>query len=273
MRKLVSYIMENSNQLLFFLLLGFSFLITLQHHSYYRSKVVGSVNNVNGSIAQSIYDMERYWALAEENEMLVRDNLLLKEQVYNSSKGNVYPNEVRSEEGELYCVYSCEVIRNSFNSYKNFLLLNIGASSGVQPDMGVFNSKGIIGVVEKVSDNYASASSVLHNKTEINAIIKGTHHFGTLRWDGKDYRFMQLIDVPGVANIKVGDKVVTGGMSAIFPSNIPIGVIDKLIKEDNSNYYQIQVKLYNDMTNLGHAYVIYNSHREEILELEKASEE
>ncbi|MCB9426084.1 MAG: rod shape-determining protein MreC [Flavobacteriales bacterium] len=272
MRRMVSYIIENSNQLLFFLLLGFSIVITIQHHSYYRSQLVGSVNDVNGDIAQEIYRFRKYLYLRKENQILHRDNLYLKKQLLNPKTTQGFSSILKEDEKVQYEVFSCDVIRNSFNSYRNFLLLNIGSNKGIKPDMGVFNSKGVIGVVERVSDNYSSATSVLHSKTEINAIVQGTNHFGTLKWDGADYRFMQLIDVPSVAQIAVGDQIVTGGMSAIFPPNIPIGVIAEIKKEVNSNYYIIQVKLHNDMTNLGHAYVIHNIHQKEILQLQQETE-
>ncbi len=267
MRNLVSYIIENSTRLLFFLLLGFSTIVTVQHHAYYRSQWVGSVNSVNGYFFQKRYELKMYLNLEVENAMLVRDNTFLKQQLYNKVTPIPDP-ELDSLLKSKYVVYKSDVINNSYSDYRNYMTLNIGAKSGVKPDMGVFTSKGVIGIVERTSDNFSSVMSVLNQKTEINAIVKNTNYFGTLKWDGKYYNVMQLIDVPNVAKVKVGDEIVTGGMSAIFPKNIPIGVVYKLEKESNSNYYIIHVKLHADMTNLGHAYVIQNNLRDEIIELE-----
>jgi rod shape-determining protein MreC len=54
-----------------------------------------------------------------------------------------------------------------------------------------------------------------------------------------------------------------------FPENINIGTIDKIEIDNQTNYYTITVRLFNDMTNLGHVYIIKNKDREEITNLEK----
>ena len=97
---------------------------------------------------------------------------------------------------------------------------------------------------------------------------KKTNHFGSLIWDGKSTGFVQLIDVPRLAAIRKGDTIVTGGQSVIFPENINIGTIDKIYIDDQTNYYTLNVKLFNDMTNLGHVYIIKSKDRDEIINLE-----
>ena len=54
----------------------------------------------------------------------------------------------------------------------------------------------------------------------------------------------------------------------IFPENINIGTIDKIYIDNQTNYYTLNVKLFNDMTNLGHVYIIKSKDREEIINLE-----
>ena len=135
--------------------------------------------------------------------------------------------------------------------------------------MGVINSLGIVGIIDKTSQNYATIVSVLNRKSQINAKIKKTNHFGSLIWDGKSTGFVQLIDVPRLAAIRKGDTIVTGGQSFIFPENINICTIDKIYIDNQTNYYTLNVKLFNDMTNLGHVYIIKSKNREEIINLEK----
>jgi rod shape-determining protein MreC len=77
--------------------------------------------------------------------------------------------------------------------------------------------------------------------------------------------------VPRLAQIRKGDTIVTGGQSIIFPENIGIGTIDKIYIDSETNYYTLSVRLFNDMTNLGHVYIIKSKDREEIINLEKAT--
>ncbi len=77
-----------------------------------------------------------------------------------------------------------------------------------------------------------------------------------------------MIDVPRLASVRKGDTIVTGGQSVIFPENINIGTIDKIFIDTKTNYYTLNIRLFDDMTNLGHVYVIKSKHREELINLE-----
>ena len=65
-----------------------------------------------------------------------------------------------------------KVIRNSYSSQVNFLTLDSGSKQGVQPEMGVINSLGIVGVIENVSPKYSTVLSILNTESPINAKIK-----------------------------------------------------------------------------------------------------
>ena len=90
-------------------------------------------------------------------------------------------------------------------------------------------------------------------------------------WDAKAYNVVQLIDIPRLVPLNVGDTIVTGAMSSIFPENIPIGTIRKFDLDIAKSFYRIDVDLFNDMTNIKNVYIINNLNREEILELEKTT--
>jgi rod shape-determining protein MreC len=113
----------------------------------------------------------------------------------------------------------------------------------------------------------------LNVKSQINAKIKKSNHFGSLVWNGKSTGFVQLIDVPRLASVRKGDTIVTGGQSVIFPENIGVGTINNIYIDNKTNYYTLNIKLFNDMTNLGHIYIIKSKDREEILNLEKRENE
>jgi rod shape-determining protein MreC len=73
--------------------------------------------------------------------------------------------------------------------------------------------------------------------------------------------------------LKKVTPLLLAGNSVIFPENIGIGTIDKIYIDNKTNYYTLNVKLFNDMTNLGHVYIIKSKDREEILTLEKKEDE
>ncbi|MEO8535593.1 MAG: rod shape-determining protein MreC, partial [Flavobacterium sp.] len=50
MQQIFNFIIRNSNRLLFLLLLGISLALTIQSHSYHRSRVISSANFLSGGV-------------------------------------------------------------------------------------------------------------------------------------------------------------------------------------------------------------------------------
>lgn len=269
MQQIFSFIIRNSYKLLFLLLLGISLSLTIQSHSFHRSKVINSANFLSGGVYAKINSIEEYFYLKEQNEELAKENANLKSLLFKN-QDSVKIASLDSLKGVLpKDLIVSKVIRNSYNVYENFLTLNSGSKQGVKSDMGVINSLGIVGVIDNVSANFSTVISILNTESKINAKVKNSDHFGTLTWDGKNAGFVQLIDVPRLASITKGDTIVTGGQSVIFPENIGIGTVSKLEPDAETHYYTITVKLFNDMTSLGHVYIIKNENSEEVRNLEK----
>lgn len=269
MQQIFNFIFKNSNRLLFLLLLLVSLILTIQSHSFHRSKVISSANFLSGGVYERINRVSEYLNLQTQNEILATENARLKSLLFNIKDSALVPSIDSIKGIDKVNIIVSKVIHNSYNVYENYITINSGEKAGIKADMGVINSLGIVGIVDKTSQNYATIVSILNRKSQINAKIKKTNHFGSLIWDGKSTGFVQLIDVPRLAAIRKGDTIVTGGQSVIFPENINIGTIDKIFIDNQTNYYTLNVKLFNDMTNLGHVYIIKSKNREEIINLEK----
>lgn len=273
MQQIFNFIFKNSNRLLFLLLLCISLALTIQSHSYHKSKVISSANFLSGGVYEKINNLSEYLNLKTQNEALALENARLKSLIFNSTDSTAIKRFQNLKTDLPYDIIVSKVIHNSYNVHENFLTLNSGTIAGLQPDMGVVNNLGIIGIIDKTSANYSTVISILNVKSRINAKVKKSNHFGSLVWNGKSTGFVQLIDVPRLAAIRKGDTIVTGGQSVIFPENINIGTIDKIEIDDQTHYYTINVKLFNDMTNLGHVYIIKSKNRNELNNLEKTTKD
>ena len=270
MQQIFNFIYKNSNRLLFLLLLGISLTLTIQSHSYHKSRMISSANFLSGGVYEKINSVSDYLNLKTENDALAKENAKLRSLLFNLKDTALIPKLDSIKGLESAAIIVSEVIHNSYNAHENYLTLNSGSLQGVKSDMGVINSLGIVGIIDNTSPKYSTVVSILNIKSQINAKLKKSNHFGSLIWNGKSTGFVQLIDVPRLASIRKGDTIVTGGQSVIFPENINIGTIDKIETDNQTHYYTIQVKLFNDMTNLGHVYIIKSKDNEEITNLEKA---
>lgn len=271
MQQIFNFLFKNSNRLLFLLLLSVSLLLTVQSHSYHKSRIISSANFLTGGVYEKINNITEYLNLKTENDALALENARLKSLLFNAKDTTTIKKPANIKGVAPEDIVVSKVIHNSYNKHENFLTLNSGSNEGVKSDMGVINSLGIVGIVDRTSPNYSTVVSILNTQSQINAKIKKSNHFGSLIWNGKSTGFAQLIDVPRLASVRKGDTIVTGGQSVIFPENINIGTIDKIYIDNKTNYYTLNIKLFNDMTNLGHVYIIKSKDRDEVNNLEKGN--
>ena len=267
MQRIINFILRNKNTLLYALLLLVSLSLTVQNNDYHRARYFNSANWLTGNIYNAYAGVYKYFNLTEEVEKLQEENRTLRTRLFNLTGRDSVEMDTT---GLDYVVLSARVIKNSYARPDNYITINRGRKDSVVQDMGVITSIGILGIVENSSANFATVQSVLNSKSNINAKIANTNYFGSLTWNQEDFRVVQLEDIArqDPDPMKIGDTVVTGAMSSIFPENIPIGTIVNIDLNEAESFYQIDVRLFNDMTNLGQVYVIRNRKRPEILRLE-----
>jgi rod shape-determining protein MreC len=160
------------------------------------------------------------------------------------------------------------VVNNSINQQHNFITLNKGRHDGVKPDMGVIANGQVVGLVTNVSENFSTVISILNSRWKISAKIKRNDYFGSLSWDGKDYRRVQLNEMPYHVPVQNGDTVVTTGYSSSFPEGLVIGTISDFSIGSGSNFYKIEVMLAADFKNLVIVGLVENKQLNEIKQLE-----
>lgn len=274
------YFFRKFKYFLFFLLLEFIALaLTFNNLDFHKSKFVNSANAFTGGLYNKASSFSEYWNLKSENRLLADENtrlknLLEKNILLNPKKDVIVTDTIvidTSRYQQKYSYTTAKVIKNNYAKEFNFLTIDKGQILGIEKEMAVINSKGIIGIIDNVSENYARVQSILNRNSKINARLKNSNYFGTLGWNGKNYNIVQLSDIPRQAPLKIGDTIETGGKSTIFPEGILIGIISE-INKGNSADNKVNVTLFNDMSNLGFIYAIKSFNKEEINILESQNE-
>lgn len=267
MQQIINFVIKNSTRLLFLLLLGLGFFLTIQAHYYHKNLVVSTSNQVSGFMYEKKSQITSYFDLKNENQALVEENTYLKKILMNQ-KDSLLVNKNKMINNQIYELVTARIINNKYNSHYNYLTINAGSSKKVKEEMGVINSKGIIGVVTKTSSQYAKVKSILNLDSQINAKTKRSNHKGIITWNGKNTGYVQMLEMPRLSSVKVGDTIVTSN-SLFFPEGINIGIIKDVYTDDKTSFYTLNIKLFNDMTNLGYVSVIKNYHKKEIESLEQ----
>ncbi|MGY5354780.1 rod shape-determining protein MreC [Wenyingzhuangia sp. IMCC45467] len=273
MQFILYLIQKNRSFLLFFVLELIALFLTIQFHSYRKSKFINSANAISGGLYNSVTSFRDYLYLKEENELLAEENTkLINYIIAKSPNETIFLDSLDTNNQQKYKYTPAKIINNDFHKNNNFITIDKGLNDSVNVDMAVVNPKGIIGITTNVSNNYVSAISVLNTNFKVNAKLKNADYFGTLSWNGKSHKQAQLKDIPRQAVLKVGDTIITGGRSSIFPAGILIGSVAK-INYKNNRYELIDVELFNDIRNISNVYIIKNLHKIEIENLEKKRNE
>lgn len=271
MQQLFYFIQKFRYFLLFLVLEIIALTLTIQNHSYQQSKFINSANFISGGIYKQVSSISDFINLKSENKRLSEENNRLKNWIEANKQidiNNIITHIDTSKYHQKYQYISAKIINNNYSKRNNFLTLNKGSKQNLKIDLGVINSKGVIGVIKNISKNYATVLSILNSNSKINVRLKDSPYIGTLAWNGKDYNIAQITDIPRQAIIKVGDTIITGGKSAIFPEGINVGIV-KDFKFENNQYKEINISLFNDMSALSYVQVITNYQKNEQKELEK----
>ncbi|MBL4905172.1 MAG: rod shape-determining protein MreC [Flavobacteriaceae bacterium] len=270
------YFIQKYKYFLFFLLLEFvALFITINNTNFHKSKFISSANEITGGLYEKATQLSDYFSVKAQNEALIFENTSLKNQLeFLNSKTDTVLNHLVVDSlkfNQKYVYTSAKIIKNNYHKKNNYITINVGSEQGVLKEMAVINNKGIIGITDQTSYNYARVQSILNSNSKINARLKNSTHFGTLTWDGKEYNTVQLTDIPRQAILKIGDTIITGGKSTIFPEGILIGLVKKI--NDTNSISTIDIELFNDMSNLSNVYIVKSLDKTEIESLEKTENE
>ena len=260
MQSIINSIVKNRN-LIIYLILSFITFNFLYNNSSLHSNQLGKISTyLSATSSRLLSSLSSYFNLIEENEKLINENLKLKniESKYRLNQIN---------DNSLDSISSARVIVNSINKNKNIIIIDRGKLEGVNLEMGVISSEGAVGIVKNVTNNYALIISLLNTDLKLNAILQNSSTIGSISWDGINPKILKLNDIPLSSSLKIGDTVVTGGMSFYFPKGILIGKIVNYNINSLEGYYEIDVESFNDFSSLSNLYILNIEDNNEIKSL------
>ena len=275
MRNFIQFLVKYHIFLFFLGLQVLCFWMIYKNNSFHEASFVNSSNKLVGTIYKWKGNITEYIELQRVNDELSAENEDLKNRLkYNFVNVNdhfVMINDTMRERKFRY--KSAHIVNSSINKQLNYLTINKGSLEGIKPKMGVINTNGLVGVIKDVSEHFSTVLPVINLKFTASAELKRTGNFGLLHWDGDDFRYAHLNDVPRHADVQVGDTIVTRGASAIFPNGIDIGSVSEVESKEGSNFHIIRIELFNDFSKIRYVDVIDNLLAKEQREIENTTEE
>ena len=269
MKEIIKLILKYHFTIIFILLEIVSFTLIIRHNEYQRAIFSESASTLFGNISLTITSIKDYFRLKEMNESLANENILLKNRLeeYELLRDTIIHGTVVQDSIPVYEYIGAKQVNATYNRTKNYITLNRGRKNGLQKEMAVCTPEGIVGLIQDLSDHFAVVIPLINVDSRISAKIKKNNYYGSLQWDGNDYAYSYLNDIPYHVEVNAGDTIVTSGLSKIFPEGIVVGYVESVDKE-TANFLKIKVKLAVDFKRINHVYVILNNKKNEQTSLE-----
>lgn len=272
MNKILEFFYKYLSVVIFLVLEILAFLLVVNKNDLQRSVAFRYATTLSAWTYEVTNLVTDYFGLAEANKYLAEENARLYKEIADYKSKFVDSVDVQSmvtyQSSENYL--SAKVVFNSVYDLQNYIIIDKGSVHGVEEDMGVFAPQGVVGVVQRVSKNYAVVLPIINPEQVISAKIKGNNQLGSVKWDGKSPLKAKLYEIPSHVNVVAGDTVVTSGFSAIFPEGVMIGVVDKAAHMENTMYCDVDINLAVDFQSLSYVTVAVFENKNELLNLQKS---
>ena len=147
---------------------------------------------------------------------------------------------------------AAEIIAAGANPEFRDMTIDKGASDGLAPDMAVISPAGVVGRVILPSARAAKVQMIIDRNAAAGALIERTRAQGLVVGQGDSLRMEY---VPGTADVKAGDLVVTSGVDRIYPKGFVIGTVE-VVERGPGTYHEILVRPAVDFSRLEEVLVV-----------------
>lgn len=277
MKNLWLFLVRYNAFFLFILFFIFSIALVIRNNNFQRASFINSSNVLVGSYFEKINSWKAYLALADNNRELLKENANLRKQLQNflAIDTNSHVHVVDSIEKDRYTFTVATVVNNSIHQRSNYITLDKGSKDGIQPNMGVITSIGVVGIVQHVSEHFSTVRSLLHPDIRISVSLDSVSDaFGSLVWgNNTDSRFAMIRDIPNHVKVHIGQPIFTSGYSTLFPKGIKVGHVLEPEVTSGESFKDIRILLTTDFGTLHHVYVVKDKLAKEKVSLEAMNKE
>lgn len=268
MKRLTDLLFQGGSIITLIVLEFICFYLIINFNSSQREIWLETVSVYTGSVNENVSSIGGYMNLKAKVDSLnerIAHYKQATEGMYIATSAQV--DSIRDDSlRQRYLYRTAEVVNRSPYSPYNTCIINRGRQDSIKIGQGVVGDIGLLGIVTAVSDEHARVMTMLHRDVRLTAGLKN-NYFGTLRWEGKDPRFLRLDDLKDYVPLSKGDTVYTTGYSSVFPSGLPIGTISTAEKLPGTGNWQLIVELLRDPLQMRNVFAIQDLYKEDIAKL------
>ena len=175
-------------------------------------------------------------------ERLNQENEELKKQLAEKASNELEANAAQDENLWLknylslkkdhpdFVLLDAMVIGRSGGNYITTFTLNKGSYNGVEINMPVVNEFGVIGSVCEVGLTWCRVATILESQSACGVYVERSGSTGLVSGDYTSslLGYCSVIHLDENADIEIGDKIITGGESSIYPHGLTVGTVAEI---------------------------------------------
>lgn len=181
-------------------------------------------------------------ALRAENRRLAIENEEAKKISAENEKLYEFM-DLKRERTDIHFI-NAEIVARSEGNFMTSFTLDRGTFHGIDKNMAVITEDSVLGVITEAGATYSKGISVIGANISAGVVFKRTGLTATL--DGSyDYAARgrcRITGVPTTADVEVGDLVYTSGYGDVYPKDLLIGEVDKIVPDALTYTLEISVK-------------------------------
>jgi rod shape-determining protein MreC len=185
-----------------------------------------------GGLWQNYVDLRH---VQQENQDLQKsiDRLRLEQAqlIEDARQGQRLQGLFGFQEKYIYKTVAAQAFGSSGTDQSRVFYIDKGASDGLDRDMAVITADGIVGKVRDVFPHSAQVLAINDPSSGAGVILETTRVRGILR--GNAAGQPQIVGILADNRIQPGEKVLTAGGDQIFPRGMPVGVVEKVVRDPN----------------------------------------
>ncbi len=147
-----------------------------------------------------------------------------------------------------------EVVGKDPSPWSKTIIVDKGASHGVQKGMPVVIPDGIAGLVVEVSGLYSKILLMIDPNSAVDALVQKTRARGIVK-GGVSGKCMFKY-VLRKHDISVGDTVVSSGLDGVFPKGLRVGRVSEIVKLTAGIFQEVAVTPYVDFETLEEVFIL-----------------
>ena len=218
----------------------------------------------------NVKDLQNTYVENKELRSRLDELAQLKADVQTLTEENNEFRDILDKKDSLsdYKQIQATVIGRNPDRWDELLIINKGSTDGIERDMAVITSTGLIGKV-KNSRQFTSTIQLLSSTDTTNRVsaeIVGNQpdqpnqpYYGQIEGFDAEKEMLLLKKIPYEAKIEKGQLVQTSGMGGVFPSRLIIGTVEEVVPDEFGLTQTAFVKPGANFYDLEHVMVIERS--------------